>query len=344
MNKSLETEYKDLVRADLPDLWGRIEAKLDAQEKAAQTNVVEFPKTVANAQNVQIDKKEQLQRIFADPVENTVKTAEPVKKRKKTIPWQYFGVAAAAVLCLLVVIPAMSNMKQASSTMMAPQAAMSGGDSAASSSVPASAGNSVTMSETAAEPAVESQEAAESADEEYEYGKRGDQKTEIRDVSESVTESECDDANYSYSMAQHVPTESVAELGGGTQSSATAGERDSSEVPALGNADEAGTAPAAVTKGTKALFVLAVDESATEEQLEQMMDRLQQDLEPWMSLVLQEAGEQEYFDAQNDRFTHVMVLAGDMSVRQRKEEVDHILQELQNYDFVTIRDVQLTEE
>ena len=28
MNKSLETEYKEQVRIDLPDLWGKIEEKL----------------------------------------------------------------------------------------------------------------------------------------------------------------------------------------------------------------------------------------------------------------------------------------------------------------------------
>ena len=53
MNKSLETEYKEQVRIDLPDLWGKIEEKLDAQ--TVQTNVTEFPKTVASAQNVQIE-------------------------------------------------------------------------------------------------------------------------------------------------------------------------------------------------------------------------------------------------------------------------------------------------
>ena len=34
MNKDLSKEYKEAVMNDLPDLWGRIEAAIDAEENA----------------------------------------------------------------------------------------------------------------------------------------------------------------------------------------------------------------------------------------------------------------------------------------------------------------------
>lgn len=31
MNKNLETEYQNMIRAEVPDIWDKIEAKIDAQ-------------------------------------------------------------------------------------------------------------------------------------------------------------------------------------------------------------------------------------------------------------------------------------------------------------------------
>jgi hypothetical protein len=72
--------------------------------------------------------------------------------------------------------------------------------------------------------------------------------------------------------------------------------------------------------------------------------QLQKDMDPNLSLVLQEADETEYVDARAGHCTHVLILAGTMTEKQRKDEVDRILQELQNYSFVSIRDVAYPED
>ena len=94
MSRSFETEYRNYICADLPDLWDRIEAKLDEQEAAKKTNVTEFAKPE--------------------------KDVKPARKRAK-IRWQYFGAAAAAAVCMLVAIPVIKNMQGAQTT--APQSA-----------------------------------------------------------------------------------------------------------------------------------------------------------------------------------------------------------------------------
>ena len=105
MNKDLSKEYKEAVMNDLPDLWGRIEAAIDAEENA-KTDGNETP--ASNVIN------------FSKPENNTVNTAnkyavnaydnEPVKghtqkKKKFRIPaWVFVAVPSAAIL-LLVIIP-----------------------------------------------------------------------------------------------------------------------------------------------------------------------------------------------------------------------------------------------
>ena len=105
MNKDLSKEYKEAVMNDLPNLWGRIEAAIDAEE-SAKTNGNETP--ISNVIN------------FSKEENNTVSTAnkyavnaydnEPVKaqtkKKKFRIPaWVFVAVPSAAIL-LLLIIPA----------------------------------------------------------------------------------------------------------------------------------------------------------------------------------------------------------------------------------------------
>ncbi|MBP5529011.1 MAG: hypothetical protein J6X80_03075 [Lachnospiraceae bacterium] len=105
MNKDLSKEYKEAVMNDLPDLWGRIEAAIDAEE-SAKTNGNETP--ASNVIN------------FSKPENNTAVTAnkyavnaydnEPVKgqeqkKKKFRIPaWVFVAIPSAAIL-LVVMIP-----------------------------------------------------------------------------------------------------------------------------------------------------------------------------------------------------------------------------------------------
>ena len=76
MNKDLEIEYQNMIRAEVPDIWDKIEAKIDAQE--AQKKVVPF--------------------------------------KKKTSRWKYYVLpVAAALLCVAVAIPVMTNSRKAKS-------------------------------------------------------------------------------------------------------------------------------------------------------------------------------------------------------------------------------------
>ena len=91
MNKNLETEYQNMIRAEVPDIWDKIEAKIDAQE--AQKKVVAF--------------------------------------KKKPTRWKYYVIpAAAALLCAAVAIPVLLNrgaMGGAAATAPASNGASTGG-------------------------------------------------------------------------------------------------------------------------------------------------------------------------------------------------------------------------
>ncbi len=154
MNKSFETEYKNMIRADLPDLWSKIEEKLDAQEAANKDNVIAFPTAAASEPRTIINDatksntihngntiKNDANDYFASytvktPEENAPKTAAGTGKKRSGFRWQYFGVAAAAVLFLLVGIPVMNMMRKAGSYSESAQpAAASEGMSAPTASV-----------------------------------------------------------------------------------------------------------------------------------------------------------------------------------------------------------------
>ena len=97
MNKNLESEYQNMIRAEVPDIWNKIEAKIDAQE--AQKKVVPFT--------------------------------------KKASRWKYYVIpAAAALLCVAIAVPVMLNMgggKNAATTAPAADYAPAAADGAAES-------------------------------------------------------------------------------------------------------------------------------------------------------------------------------------------------------------------
>lgn len=114
MNKNLESEYQNMIRAEVPDIWDKIEAKIDAQE--AQKKVVPFT--------------------------------------KKASRWKYYVIpAAAALLCVAIAVPVMLNTgggKNASPTA-APAAdyAPAAADGAATSSLAYEAEDAYYYAETA---------------------------------------------------------------------------------------------------------------------------------------------------------------------------------------------------
>ncbi len=336
MNKSLETEYKEQVRIDLPDLWGKIEEKLDAQ--TVQTNVTEFPKTVASAQNVQIEnqinkteKKEKLEKIFADEPKAEIRkdNVVPVKK-KRNIPWHYFGLAAAAVLCMLVVIPAMSNMRGASTTMEnAPSASVqTAGNSTGATAMDAAsegAGDCV-ASEEMAEPT----ESVEEAEETFSY--TDDVTEDLAEVPQNETDKR--------ETAGNSATDNTDSMIQTTEAESVSGEsEDADGVPAA--------APGGMVKDTgkcDILVLMKVSEGTTEEQLSQLVKDLKKSVDPDFSITMiskEEAAYTDYIDPQNDRAaSHLIVLNGARTDDQILEQIEFLWLKLKDYDYVKVCDIQ----
>ena len=101
MNKDLSKEYKEAVMNDLPDLWGKIEAAIDAEEKEN--------KTVTETADIK-EKPANLTLVSNNTDEPVFKETEPVaqvKKKKKKIPaWVLISIPSAAIL-LIAVVPLM---------------------------------------------------------------------------------------------------------------------------------------------------------------------------------------------------------------------------------------------
>ncbi len=94
MSKDLTKEYKEAVMNDLPDLWDRIEAAVDALEEekstVTATNVTEEIKETGNAEAKVTDFKQ---------AEAIVK-----KKKSKRIPaWVFVSIPSAAILMIAIV-------------------------------------------------------------------------------------------------------------------------------------------------------------------------------------------------------------------------------------------------
>jgi len=92
MSKDLSKEYKEAVMNDLPDLWGKIEAAIDAGEEQKETettkkNTPEL-KIVSNTKNDKVD---------------AARDYVPAKKKKKFPVWIFAAIPSAAILLIAVV-------------------------------------------------------------------------------------------------------------------------------------------------------------------------------------------------------------------------------------------------
>ncbi len=333
MNKSLETEYKEAVRAEIPDLWGKIEAKLDAQDaENKKKNVVEFPKTVTGAQN------DNIKKAFAEtPVVSAEKKTEPVKRRKK-IRWQYFGVAAAAALCLLVGIPALNNMKKAASTAPAmseatPNCASDGGSQAMESPVVAAEVDAEAQPQEASDEPVEAAaEQQEKAGNVIAGGQNADTNS-VRGAESSTTYAGEKDLSVSEGYLDGAATQ-VTVPGMGAMTAGNADEieeedTDPQNVKTVGDAD--------------ILVLLATDAGTTEEKMAQLTKELMKAVDPDLTLTLldkEDAEYADYVDPQNDRISYLIVMKGDLTDEEILEQIEFLWVELKNYDFITVRDVQ----
>ena len=121
MNKDLSKEYKEAVMNDLPDLWGRIEAAIDAEEskngnETESSNVINFSKPEENKVNTA--NKYAVNAFDNEPVNK----AQTNKKKFKIPAWVFVAVPSAAIL-LVVIIPVgllmmMSGLGSKSATNM----------------------------------------------------------------------------------------------------------------------------------------------------------------------------------------------------------------------------------
>lgn len=109
MNKDLSKEYKEAVMNDLPDLWGRIEAAIDAEESAKTdgnetpaSNVINFSEAKKSADNNTVNTAN---KYAVNAYDNEPVKGQTTKKKKFRIPgWVFVAVPSAAIL-LLVIIP-----------------------------------------------------------------------------------------------------------------------------------------------------------------------------------------------------------------------------------------------
>ena len=100
MNKDLSKEYKEAVMNDLPDLWGRIEAAIDAEE-SAKTNGNETP--ISNVINFSKEENNTVSTAnkYAVNAYDNVPVKAQTKKKKFRIPaWVFVAVPSAAILLL----------------------------------------------------------------------------------------------------------------------------------------------------------------------------------------------------------------------------------------------------
>ena len=122
MNKDLSKEYKEAVMNDLPDLWGRIEAAIDEEERkngneTESSNVINFSKPEENKVNT-------ANQYAVNAYDNEPVNKAQTNKKKFRIPaWVFVAVPSAAIL-LLVIIPVgllmiMSGMDNKSATTTA---------------------------------------------------------------------------------------------------------------------------------------------------------------------------------------------------------------------------------
>ena len=117
MNKNLEIEYKNMICAEVPDIWDKIEAKIDAQEAENAQNVQNIIKAAGSVDVAQTAV------LYSDQ-----KNVVPFKKKTR---WKYFVFpAAAALLCVAIAIPVLRNAG-GSKTAEAPMASNSAADTAA---------------------------------------------------------------------------------------------------------------------------------------------------------------------------------------------------------------------
>lgn len=88
MSKDLSKEYKEAVMNDLPDLWGKIEAAIDAGEEQKETSSIKSD-TVETVN----------EKVNAVAARDYV----PAKKKKKFPVWIFAAIPSAAILLIAVV-------------------------------------------------------------------------------------------------------------------------------------------------------------------------------------------------------------------------------------------------
>ena len=88
MSKDLSKEYKEAVMNDLPDLWGKIEAAIDAGEEQKETSSI---------------KSDTVETVNEKVNAGAERDYVPAKKKKKFPVWIFAAIPSAAILLIAVV-------------------------------------------------------------------------------------------------------------------------------------------------------------------------------------------------------------------------------------------------
>lgn len=116
MSKNLETEYKNLINTDIPDLWARIEAALPEKNIQNGNATVTSGDNLINYSTGNVNSVEDpvqfrhIKKSYNDQLSG--KSANPKKKRKKFNYALWSGVAVACI-AVGILIPVLISTKKA---------------------------------------------------------------------------------------------------------------------------------------------------------------------------------------------------------------------------------------
>ncbi|MBR3517521.1 MAG: hypothetical protein IKO10_14545 [Lachnospiraceae bacterium] len=314
MSKSFEKEYKEMIRAEVPDLWDRIVAKLDEQE-AAKANADNNINREVNTDNIVVFPKKEEKTEKSTGV-SEAENGDKTEPKKRKFPWRYLGMMAAAVLCVLIAIPVMQMMRRAEGN--APAADTQGADSVHTAVL-----TSTMDPEVVTENADHSESALGSAAQNGATGVIGSAAGEI--LGGNLATGELKSTNSTDIQFQIVGNNKVSVWVAGSDSR---GSRS-------GGSYTVTVENPYLTVGDDVYVFLRVEAGTTEEQLTQIMEKLSDVVDEKVSLELKSAEEIPVADRSYGEYA--IVLQGRPTSGKLSAQAENVYEELKKYDFVTVK-------
>ena len=314
MSKSFEKEYKEMIRAEVPDLWDRIVAKLDEQE-AANANADNNLNREVNTDNIVVFPKKEEKTEKSTGV-SEAENGDKTKPKKHKFPWRYLGMMAAAVLCVLIAIPVMQMMRRAGKN--APTADTQGADSAHTAVL-----TSTMDPEVVTENADHSESALGSAAQNGAANSIGGAAGEI--LGGNLATGELKSTNSTDIQFQIVGNNKVSVWVVGSDSR---GSRSGGSYTVVEEN------PYLVVNDDVYIF-LRVEAGTTEKQLTQIMEKLSDVVDEKVSLELKSAEEIPVADRSYGEYA--IVLQGRPTSGKLSAQAEKVYEELKKYDFVTVK-------